>query len=119
MDSIVERFRKFNQGLYDKPTYGAVYYRAKISGTAKEKGRKAIQSKAQSAIQYEVRKGAIVKPKTCQTCGDERKLVAHHWRGYDHPLDVWWICHPCHKKFPKHDGSVTLERPRERVKQTQ
>jgi len=37
-------------------------------------------------------------------------MVAHHWNGYDNPLDVWWICRSCNRKLQhKHDGSLTLE----------
>ena len=40
-------------------------------------------------------------------------MVAHHWNGYDHPLDIWWICRACNRKLSnKHDGSLTLEQAR-------
>ena len=109
----ITKFRELNKELYVVPepgtSYNAIYYMKKISGTPKEKLRKSIQSKAQSAIQYEVKRGAVIKPTECQVCNTKRKLLAHHWNGYNNPLDAWWICHPCHKLFPNHDGSVSLE----------
>lgn len=36
-----------------------------------------------------------------------RIIHGHHWRGYDHPLDVWWVCVACNRALhDKHDGSL-------------
>lgn len=51
-------------------------------------------------------------PKNCELCGCERKLVAHHWNGYDYADDVWWICHPCNTSLvgpEAHSGLVSKE----------
>jgi len=46
-------------------------------------------------------------------------LIAHHWRGYDYPLDVWWVCPSCHKRLRdcgfEHDGGATLEQVKVRL----
>lgn len=45
-----------------------------------------------------------------------RKLIAHHWNGYDNPSDVWWICYSCNSTLAnRHDGSLTLEQARNYV----
>jgi hypothetical protein len=39
--------------------------------------------------------GLLKKPKKCEDCGESRSLQAHHedhWK----PLDVDWLCAPCH-----------------------
>lgn len=50
----------------------------------------------------------------CQTCGDKRKLVAHHWNGNENAADVWFVCHRCNRLLP--NGGLTLEQARERCK---
>lgn len=40
-------------------------------------------------------------------------IVAHHYRGYDHPYDVWFICMSCNRRLQhKHDGVMNLEQAR-------
>lgn len=68
-----------------------------------------------------VRKGLIPGPTNhCPLCGKDYELsniVPHHWRGYDYPLDVWWICCHCNLRLShRHDGSLTLEEARQVVK---
>lgn len=46
-----------------------------------------------SAVARAIRKGEMV-PKNCERCGAE-KTVAHH-EDYSKPLDVMWLCQPCH-----------------------
>ena len=56
-------------------------------------------------------------PHECQICGRVGNMyvevIAHHWRGYEYPLDVWWVCPSCHKKLRDngvdHSGKTTLE----------
>lgn len=81
-------------------------------------------------------KGQLVRPTCCELCGKEPgytrftryspifkrmldvlrpKIVAHHANGYDHPLDVWWICQHCNSKlrgYKYHCGLVTREQAR-------
>lgn len=55
--------------------------------------------KARSLVATALRRGTIVKPKECSSCGTEtpsRRLHAHHHRGYENPLDVQWLCSWCH-----------------------
>lgn len=89
---------------------------------------------ARQQVYYVVKRGELVKPTVCELCecdvtapqdswitqifGGEShaRIVAHHWRGYDHPLDVWWICASCNRKLVgKHDGSLTREQARELI----
>jgi hypothetical protein len=70
-----------------------------------------------------VRRGELIRPSVCQTCGvdvtinkdwwrDRKRLmtVAHHWRGYSFPLDVWWVCYSCNTRLAGlHDGLTSLD----------
>jgi hypothetical protein len=54
---------------------------------------------AHHKINNAIRDGKLVKPKTCEVCGNApNRLEAHHWHGYDteHIFDVQWLCHQCH-----------------------
>lgn len=87
------------------------------------------QTKAHALVSSAVRKGDLVRPDTCELCFDkpgsshgnskgkvkyQRPLiVAHHWAGYDQPLNVWWICASCNLILQnKHDGSLSKSQAR-------
>jgi len=42
-----------------------------------------------------VKKGEIVKSLICAGCGESKRLDGHH-QDYSKPLDVVWLCRPCH-----------------------
>ena len=44
-----------------------------------------------------LRKGKIVKSKTCSLCGGKERIHAHH-PDYKKPSLVVWLCHSCHLK---------------------
>lgn len=52
------------------------------------------RAKAHTAVAKAVRNGVLI-PKPCEWCGEEKSL-AHH-DDYDQPLNVIWLCQPCHK----------------------
>ena len=53
---------------------------------------------AHSAVARAIRNGLLVRM-PCIRCG-EAKSVAHH-EDYDKPLEVMWLCQPCHKQRHK------------------
>lgn len=59
--------------------------------------------------------GLLSRPDACTVCGAVAPVVAHHWRGYHHALDVWWVCRRCNNSLPHHDGSVSLEQARRQM----
>ena len=79
-----------------------------------------------------VLRGQLVPPDHCEVCGVTRgqweargwikalgrtfKVYGHHWKGYNYPLDVWWVCPPCNWKLRnRHDGSLSIEEARKMV----
>lgn len=56
---------------------------------------------AYMAVDAALRCGVLIRPHYCSGCGcsdSEHRIEAHH---YDHskPLDVIWLCTPCHEKM--------------------
>lgn len=52
------------------------------------------KERARTALRHAVRDGKITK-EPCRYCGDLRSQ-GHH-EDYSKPLDVIWVCDPCHK----------------------
>lgn len=67
----------------------------------RHRGRSRARVYARRALQ----RGKIAPPPTiCPKCGNtprpradgRRGMEMHHHRGYDHPLDIQWLCWTCH-----------------------
>jgi ribosomal protein S27AE len=56
------------------------------------------RQKAHNAVRREILAGRLLKD-SCSRCGSEKSL-AHH-EDYDKPLQVIWLCQPCHKQRHK------------------
>ena len=56
------------------------------------------RSQCHNAVARAVKNGKLL-PQNCERCGCE-KTVAHH-EDYNKPLDVMWLCQPCHKERHK------------------
>lgn len=80
-----KRYRTSEKGLKSAREYARTRYR-----------KHRIQHLARSTAKYAVKSGKIIKPKLCSSCGEKRKLDAHH-EDYSKPLDVIWLCDVCHK----------------------
>lgn len=56
------------------------------------------RQKAHNAVYSAVKSGKLLRQPCCR-CGEE-KTVAHH-EDYDRPLDIMWLCQPCHTQRHK------------------
>jgi hypothetical protein len=75
----------------------------------RDRERKASQTRpkdekvfARNELNKAVKRGDVIKPKMCAACGEEKRLTGHH-DDYAKPLDVRWLCYPCHGKEHRHD----------------
>jgi len=73
------------------------------------------QSLAMRRIGQAKRNGTVIQSPRCEVCDDECETVAHHWRGYDHPFDVWWVCRMCNANLPHHDGRWNIKQARAHI----
>lgn len=53
------------------------------------------RTRARELVQRAVKSGALIRPERCSRCNREGKITGHH-PDYSKPLDVIWLCHPCH-----------------------
>lgn len=51
--------------------------------------------RAKALLNHAVKKGKIIKPKECSSCGISASIEAHH-PDYAFPLKVIWLCRNCH-----------------------
>lgn len=68
---------------------------AKKSGEAAYK-RYPEKVTARHALVQAVKSGRVQKPEVCDNCGASGKIHGHH-PDYSKPLDVMWLCNPCHR----------------------
>lgn len=69
-----------------------------------------IKDKVRSTAGVALRRGKITR-KPCQKCGSEKSQMHHH--DYSKPLEVEWLCRPCHlwehygpESFRSHTSSI-------------
>ena len=72
-------------------------YETRIAACRKRPTKK----NAYMAVEAAIRAGIITRPDRCSGCGcpnSEHRIEAHHY-DYSRPLDVIWLCTPCHRKM--------------------
>lgn len=65
---------------------------------------------ARQEVNNAVKRGDLLKPTTCEGCGESKKLTGHH-DDYSKPLDVRWLCYSCHGKEHRVVEFKRLEQP--------
>jgi len=54
--------------------------------------------RASSALHRALKAGKLIRPDTCFLCGRTGRIEAAH-EDYSRPLDVVWMCRPCHREW--------------------
>lgn len=67
---------------------------SRTAATREWRSRDKRRAAAHTAVARAIRNGVLTKC-NCERCGSANTL-AHH-EDYDKPLDVMWLCQPCHK----------------------
>ncbi len=71
------------------------------------RGATKADNEAHDLMESAIKSGALVRVLVCEECGDSghmkdgrTKVQAHH-DDYNKPLDVRWLCQPCHHDWHK------------------
>lgn len=56
-------------------------------------------NRAKCAVRRAVRRGDLVRPPACEACGAIRVAIEAAHSDYSRPLDVRWLCIPCHRRW--------------------
>ena len=79
--------------MYAKTPEGkAAHYKANKAYLSRDKRR----MKCRNAISKALMRGKMVR-QGCENCG--HNIAEAHHDNYDKPLDVRWLCQPCHKQW--------------------
>lgn len=65
------------------------------ASAARSRKRYPEKARARNAVAYALRHGTLVRPDTCGRCGVKGDIEASH-DDYAKPLEVEWLCRPCH-----------------------
>lgn len=60
--------------------------------------RNPTRNNARQVVFYALKSGVLTKPDHCEDCGRGDCTIQAHHPSYDNPLDVMWLCIPCHRK---------------------
>jgi hypothetical protein len=64
------------------------------------------QQAAHAAVSAAVLSGVLVRPTQCERCPNEVDNIIGHHHDYSKPLEVEWLCRPCHGKHHAEHGSA-------------
>lgn len=87
--------RKSAKKIYESSVEGK-FVRKSISKKYRDSKPKVY--KAHNLVNSHLRDGKLLKPETCENCKGNYKLEGHHC-DYNKPLEVIWLCVPCHKEW--------------------
>lgn len=85
---------------YDRKR-GKLPHRIKFSTETTKRLREQfpLKYKAQTAVNNAVRDGRLIKPINCSACNKKGRQIEGHHDDYSKPLEVTWLCSPCHKQL--------------------
>ena len=69
------------------------------------RGRNKIKVNAANYVRGKVRDGKIIKPKFCEECKTESKIIHGHHDDYSKRDVVRWLCPKCHTDWHKLNGN--------------
>lgn len=70
---------------------------------------RAYKKQQRAKLIYAVKKGKITRPKVCPNCGSDKYRIEGHHDDHTKPLEVEWLCQPCHLKL-KHPERLDMQK---------
>ena len=90
----IERIRKYDR--IRSKNFERMKIASEISTAWRQTDKR--RMKCHNAVTRAIKKGTLIRM-PCVRCSSEKSL-AHH-ENYDEPLNVMWLCQPCHKQRHK------------------
>lgn len=87
----IDYYREYDRVRAMGPEREASLAKSRARHVAKHRERLVATNAANNAV----RDGKLSPPAGCQRCGARKRLEKHH-DDYSKPLDVAWLCKPCH-----------------------
>lgn len=109
-DRCRDCFSRYNKARYaanrekfksDVAEYRASHPEACLETRLRTCAKNPTRENANKAVDAAIKAGVIKNPGVCYGCGcksGEHRIEAHH-HDYSSPLDVVWLCTPCHKRM--------------------
>jgi hypothetical protein len=97
----IEYYREYDRNRANLPHRVELKLEVNRKWRSEDPRRSACHNKVRWAM-----KNGLLERKPCERCGNEKSL-AHH-EDYDKPLDVMWLCQPCHKQRHKEIDSERI-----------
>ena len=79
------------------------------------RGGSRANGRAHDITEKAIQRGLLVRPDVCQACGgdgrayrDGRHPIQAHHADYNRPLDVMWLCQPCHHDWHRTNTAVAV-----------
>lgn len=114
---IAEYFGVTRQAMWDLLRRRTAMRPQKRYGTASHfwRGGAKADGRAHDIVEKAIQAGRLIRPDRCEQCGsDGRKfrdgrhpIQAHHC-DYNKPLDVMWLCQPCHHDWHRTNTAVAI-----------
>ena len=68
------------------------------------------QTRAYQVVIRALKSGRLTKATSCDRCGEKTPDLEGHHEDYSRPLEIMWLCTPCHCVMdPHHPGSRALK----------
>lgn len=101
-DENREKLRESSRRYYVEYQASGAHREQSRAWRARNRERSRVMARAHMQVWRAVQRGEIDKPLACALCAAGGPLHAHH-EDYDRPLDVIWLCRPCHMQH--HHGN--------------
>jgi hypothetical protein len=103
---VAERFGVSRQSMHGTLRRLGTNFRSRLRYGERNhfyRGGAKARDSAQNKLEKAVLRGRLTRPTTCERCGQEpppfkdgRTAIQAHHHDYSKPLDVTWLCQPCH-----------------------
>lgn len=105
---VADRFGVSRQSMHGTLKRLGTKFRSRLRyGSANHfyRGGSKAKKPAQAKVDKAVRTGRMTRPETCEMCGespppmkDGRSRIQGHHEDYTKPMEVQWLCQPCHHR---------------------